>query len=505
MSPEAPRTTDARPAPGWLARVERVTRPVADGTRDAFARRWAELPAHIRTDAQTLGRAAVGCEGTHGVFPRCNFTCTPCYHSADANRVRVDGAHTLAQVDAQMAHLERERGPHGHAQLIGGEVSLLDPDDHAAALLVMRDYGREPMSFTHGDFDYDYLERLALGPDGRPRFKRLSFAGHFDTTMRGRRGLRRPRTEAELNGYRQAFCDLFTRLRKEHGVRFFLAHNMTVTPSNVEEIPRLVRDCRTMGFNMLSFQPAAFVGDERRWREDYRSLDPDHIWAKIEEGAGATLPFRVLQTGDERCNRGAIGYYVGERWFPVLDDDPADLAVRDVFYAHLGGIHWHAKPALLALRLARVLARRPQLVSVGAGWLRRRVRRAGGPRVVLAALVRGQVVPMTFVMHRFMHAEDVRPAWEMLQRGEMSDDPRIKETQERLQACFYAMAHPETGEIVPACVQHAVLDPAENVALAQLLPLPRRRRTAPALVAAAPPTLTARSFGPVGEIDQVEP
>lgn len=84
---------------------------------------------------------------------------------------------------------------------------------------------------------------------------------------------------------------------------------------------------------------------------------------------------------------------------------------------------------------------------------------------------------MTFVMHRFMHAEDVKPAWELLQRGETSDDPRIVETQERLRSCFYAMAHPETGEIVPACVQHSVLDPEENVVLAQLLPLPRRRTT----------------------------
>jgi hypothetical protein len=85
---------------------------------------------------------------------------------------------------------------------------------------------------------------------------------------------------------------------------------------------------------------------------------------------------------------------------------------------------------------------------------------------------------MTFVMHRFMHAEDVKPAWELLERGETSDDPTIKETQERLLACSYAMAHPETGHIVPECVQHCVLDPDENRALTQELPLPRvRNRT----------------------------
>lgn len=37
------------------------------------------------------------------------------------------------------------------------------------------------------------------------------------------------------------------------------------------------------------------------------------------------------------------------------------------------------------------------------------------------------------------------------------------------------MAHPEDGTLVPACVQHCVLDPAENRELRALLPLPRLR------------------------------
>jgi hypothetical protein len=36
------------------------------------------------------------------------------------------------------------------------------------------------------------------------------------------------------------------------------------------------------------------------------------------------------------------------------------------------------------------------------------------------------------------------------------------------------MAHPETGQLVPACVQHSVLDPAENRRLRRLLPLVER-------------------------------
>lgn len=78
-------------------------------------------------------------------------------------------------------------------------------------------------------------------------------------------------------------------------------------------------------------------------------------------------------------------------------------------------------------------------------------------------------------MHQFMDAADVRPAWELMQRGETSADPRVRATQERLAACHYAMAHPEDGTLVPACVQHCILDPAENRELRTLLPLPRLR------------------------------
>ncbi|MDX6647935.1 MAG: hypothetical protein QOK40_3662, partial [Miltoncostaeaceae bacterium] len=128
-----------------LRRLRELTRPVPRDLEEALARRWDELPEAVRTPAQTLGRRNAGCEGTHGVFPRCDLACTPCYHGREANGVRVDGAHTLAAVDRQMAYLRRRRGPGQNAQLIGGEVTLLDPDDHAAALIAMHRHGRKPM------------------------------------------------------------------------------------------------------------------------------------------------------------------------------------------------------------------------------------------------------------------------------------------------------------------------------------------------------------------------
>jgi hypothetical protein len=457
---------------GAMARVRaavRALRPVDPEFAAALARRWAGLPETARTPGQVLGRHAVGCEGTHGVFPRCNLACTPCYHSRDANRIRVDGRHTLAQVRAQMALLRRARGPRAHAQLIGGEVTLLSPDDHAAALQIMRAHGREPMSMSHGDFDYGYLERLVLGPRGRRRLRRVSFAAHFDSLMFGRRGIPRPADETALNPYRARFVAMFARLRREHKVRYFLAHNMTVTPANLGQIAAVVRDCRAMGYGMFSFQPAAFVGDDRRWREDYRDITGDQVWAEIERGAGTTLDHHVFEHGDVRCNRAAYGFWAGDRWYPFLDgSDPRDLAVREAFFRYLGPVSFTGTPGpALAVKIALVTAAHPQIVPLAARWAARTIHRVG-PRRLLSCRIRS----VSYVMHQFMDAADVKPAWELMQAGRTSDDPRIRATQERLAACHYAMAHPENGTLVPACVQHSVLDPAENRALRALLPVP---------------------------------
>lgn len=457
---------------GLLSRlryVERLTRLGDPGFTAAMAARWAELPDVVKTPGQVLGRHGVGCEGTHGVFPRCNLACTPCYHSRDANRVRIDGPHTVREVAAQMGLLRRLRGPRAHAQLIGGEVSLLAPDDHAETIAVMREHGREPMSMTHGDFDYDYLERLALGGDGTRRFDRLSFAGHFDMFMFGRRGIERPPDERALAPYRLRFAAMFTRLRREHGVRSFLAHNMTVTPRNLDQIAEVIRGSHDMGYGMFSFQPAAFLGDDRRWHERYRDATPDAVWEEIERGAGTRLDYHVFEHGDVRCNRTAYGFYVGDRWFPLLDGaDPRDLEVRDAFLHRLGHISFTGPPAgLIAAQVGRVVVRHPGTVPIALRWLGRTVRRVG----VRTLLRHRSVRPVSFVMHQFMDAADVAPAWELSLQGRTSEEPRIRATQERLAACTYAMAHPENGTLVPACVQHSVLDPGENLELRNLLPL----------------------------------
>ncbi|OMQ16472.1 hypothetical protein A7K94_0202335 [Modestobacter sp. VKM Ac-2676] len=90
---------------------------------------------------------------------------------------------------------------------------------------------------------------------------------------------------------------------------------------------------------------------------------------------------------------------------------------------------------------------------------------------MIGAARRGTVRPMTFEVHSFMDAAQVGPAWELMQRGVAAEDPELRATQERLAACTYTMAHPETGRLVPACAQHSVLDVEENAQLRKLLPL----------------------------------
>lgn len=428
-----------------------------------------------------LGRLSPGCEGTRGVFPKCNFGCTPCYHSVDANKVRIDGLHTVTEIARQMQLLHDSRGSAAHCQLIGGEVSLLDPNDHVLALETMRFFGRIPMSFTNGDFDYDYLKRLAI-KGSRKRFDRIDFAVHFDIGMKGRAGTEHVKTEMDLNPFRKRFVEMFEVLRQRYGVRYYLAHNMTVQQSNLQYVAQAVIEMRNMGFRLLSFQPAAKQGNDKRWVLNLREVQDDDgemVWKEIEKGMGIRLPYSLFQMGDVRCNRMSVCATVGPKnscrakVFPLFDDlCPQDVKARDLVMTHVGNIV--LKPKILALKIFRILLRRPWLIIPVMRWCLRVAKRAGG----IVPILRWGITPLTIVMHRFMDANDVSEAWQLMEAGVSSEDPkveetgpRIRETMQRLASCSYAMAQPDTGRIVPACVQHSIYDPVENKELTEKLPL----------------------------------
>ena len=195
-----------------LRELEIATRPEHPDLAAALARRWAELPAHVKQPSQMLGKRMTGCEGNARRVPEARPRLHPRLPPAiQAHRASASTATTRsARSTRRWLCCGRERGPGQHAQLIGGEVTLLGPEDHARALRAMIRHGRKPMSMTHGDFDYDYLEALALDPrTGEPRFDHLAFAGHFDSMMFGRRGIKRVKLESELNPYRERFCEMF--------------------------------------------------------------------------------------------------------------------------------------------------------------------------------------------------------------------------------------------------------------------------------------------------------
>ena len=272
---------------------------------------------------------------------------------------------------------------------------------------------------------------------------------------------------------------MFDTLKKEHRVDSYLAHNMTVTPTNLDDVEQVTRDVLEMNYDMMSFQPAAFIGDDRRWNENFEEVTIDAVWERIEAGVGQPLPHKAVQFGDPRCNRHTVGVMVDGRFASVLDaDEPKDIAARDRFLKHFGGMIFGDIPRwALTIKVMRAVLSHPQDLPPLIGLMSRIVKRGGGVRALLRAARRGKVSFKTFVVHNFMDAEQVKPAWRLMQQSVVSDDPLIKETQERLGSCMYAMSHPETGEIVPACVQHSVLDPIENIGLRTLLPLePKSKR-----------------------------
>lgn len=252
---------------------------------------------------------------------------------------------------------------------------------------------------------------------------------------------------------------------------------MTIQEGNLNQIAGVVRDVRGLGFRMLSFQPAAFQGDERRWSSDYASVagnDGEDVWREIERGAGTRLPYKLFQMGDLRCNRTCLCGIVGDRTVPFFDDEcEADVRFRDVvIMKHFGNLV--LRPIELRLKVLRFAVTRFWLLPLILLWAMRFVARAGG----FLAVVRHGVRPITFVMHRFMDAENVSKAWSAMEAGMTADDPRVesleprvRETVERLSACSYGMAQVSQGRIVPACVQHSVYDPVENAALKDELKL----------------------------------
>ena len=179
-----------RSARDRLRALERASRPVPDDLRAAPERRWEELPARARTPAHVLGhtrpaaRALMGCSrgATWRARPAPLARGEPRADRWRAHRARDGSADGAAAVAARA-------GPTRAADRRRGHAAVARRPRRGAA----RDAPPRPQAEEHvaRGLRLRLLEALALDPrTGEPRFHHLSFAGHFDSMMFGRRGIR---------------------------------------------------------------------------------------------------------------------------------------------------------------------------------------------------------------------------------------------------------------------------------------------------------------------------
>ena len=242
---------------------------------------------------------------------------------------------------------------------------------------------------------------------------------------------------------------------------------MTVTPANVGR-GRRGGAARWGGWasGCCRSSPPRYVGDDRRWREEYRgrrrepgrgvgrrsSAAPAPGWTtgcSRTATCAATAPRTASTSGDAGCRSSTRTTPATSRSARRSSGPCAESA--------FGG----TPPALLVVKLLRLVAAQPR-VLVDRARLGGAQRPAGsGSR---RCCVRASA-PVTFVMHQFMDAADVAPAWELMQRGQSAATTRGCARPRSGWPPATTRWAPETGTLVPACVQHGVLDPGENAAL----------------------------------------
>ena len=91
--------------------------PEMKDERRAARRVWDGLPHELRVEDQVLGRHSAGCAATYGVMEACDFYCTACYLSDEAN-------HTpplpFEEIKEQLDLMRKYLGPYGNAQITAG-------------------------------------------------------------------------------------------------------------------------------------------------------------------------------------------------------------------------------------------------------------------------------------------------------------------------------------------------------------------------------------------------
>lgn len=410
--------------------------------RSALDAVWASLPDELRTSDQVLGRHGTGCAATYGVMEACNFHCTACYLSDEAN-------HTpplpLSEIKAQLDQIRAHLGPGGNTQITAGEVTMLPVEDLIELLHYCRAIELSPMLMTNGQVileDPSYLERLMM--EGGLQ----KVAIHIDTTQKGRRGLKNKDKEPDIHWIRDAFANLIRQARRRTGRTLHAAHTFTVTEDNFGDVPEVMAWMlrNADAFRMISLQPTADVGRTRTAKQTGRRQS---LWSQVRAGLGADINHQPFKFGHPDCNSVSLSFAIsfrnadGQQEHHVMDvareGEPVDAAfLEGLLNDGFAGLSPNGDDAglILAEILGR-LARRPKfLLDIPAYSLSRLAReRAWLPRLMKAAAAGRPffVKPLVVVVHDFMSADQL-------------DTPV---GQARLQACSFRV--PVDDRMVSMC------------------------------------------------------
>ncbi|MEM6455385.1 MAG: hypothetical protein AAF772_09855 [Acidobacteriota bacterium] len=418
-----------------------IARPIDPERRVRNAARFEELPPHLKTVDQVMGRWHHACGATHGVYERCNFACTSCYLTSEANAVP---PLPPAQVYGQLDELRAFLGPQGKAQITAGEVTLLPVDvlgDYVAYALRI---GLDPMVMSHGQTFLDdppYLERLVATYG----LRKISI--HVDVTQRGRRGWKPGTQERDWHPLRDRYARLIRHVRRKTGRALYAASTVTVTEANLSGVADVIDwvASNADAVRMISFQPVAAVG---RTQDPTGAPSLETVWTEVCRGFGRSdLNPHPFLYGHPSCNAVVplVVVDVGRRRHVIelaRSDRAWDRAFLGRLFQAAGGFTTIGEPPWtsvaklfgLALRSPRLLLEMP-FYGLYRLWGERRWL----PRLLLGALTlrRIRMRPLAVVVHDFMSPEQL-------------DTP---EGQERLQACVFQV--PIEGEMVPMCTLNA--------------------------------------------------
>ena len=406
-------------------------------------KKWEELDEDLRFPTQILGRAAIACGATHHVMERCNFSCTCCYLSPDANKTE---PLPFPEVQKQLDTLRAAEGFGGKVQITAGEVTLLPVEDLGRIIAYAFEIDLDPMVMTNGERFLDepqYL--LSLVRD----YGLQKVSIHIDTTQRGRKGTNGNSTELELHAVRESFAQLIRWVRRETGRPLHAASTYTVTPDNLEDVGEVSRWFlkNSDAFRIFSLQPVADVGRSRK-AEAGVPVEREGLWKEINETCQGDLNRHPIHFGHPQCNNVVplVLVTIGDRFFAfetVRKDNSHDETIAALLLKESGRqVDWDSPLHQILPVLAQFFITRPILL---ARLLSYSVYRIFSERrhlfevlqTVLEARRWPSFNPFLFIIHNFMSP------------GELQT-PLGKE---RLAACIFKL--PVDGKLVSMCEMNA--------------------------------------------------